>query len=84
MIILRVMESSGDYNNHNVTIKRDDETVFSKQLKGFNNTPLASKLEKLCINKQSDSIESLDCYGYKGELENMEIILELVEYNKDN
>lgn len=84
MITVRVMESSGDYNNHHVTIKDKGNVLIDTYLMGFNNTPLAFKLGKLCINKQPDSIEALDCYGYKGELENTDIVSELEQYNKEH
>lgn len=80
-ITLRVMESSHDYNNHFVTITVDDEDIFDECLKKFNNTPLSFELEKLVTNKETIAIESRDCYGYKGELPNLDIVSKLIEYN---
>ena len=78
---IRVMESSHNYNNHHVTIKQDENTLFDKYLMDFNNSKLSFKLEKLVENQEPDSISALDVYGYKGILTDVSIIEELEQFN---
>ena len=84
MITVNTMESSGDYNNHNITIKENGKVMFDKCLLGFNNTTLYSKLSKLTTNERTVSIPELDVYGYEGELPDLSIISELIEYSNSN
>lgn len=84
MLTAKVMESSGDYNNHFVTIKDEDTTIFSECLIGFNNTLLAVELRGIVMNQQPEAIEQLDVYGYSGELSNKTIIPKLIKYNEEH
>lgn len=85
MYSIETMESSHDYNNHRVTIMdNDDEEVFDEYLIGFNNTPLYNKLRNLIIDRKVIGIDSLDIYGYRGKLEDLSILPELIKYNENN
>jgi len=63
-MLIEMMESSSDYNNHNYTL---DEEEF--HLIGINNKPLETSIREYIENLQPDSIESLGIYGYTGEID---------------